>query len=167
MTASILFLGGIRLSTWLCIAAFFVLDVVRRDHRPLLAAVAWLLGFEAAFEASALAYGKEGPTGPIHALLYIIVGPLVAAWIGRRGIRPAPTMMLLVGIGWAAWLAIGFDYNLHTTVGLDPVAEAFNEAIKTLWAFAYLWPLVLSRGAAPSPRPPLFDPRARRPDRSR
>jgi hypothetical protein len=38
--------GGARLSTVLLLAAFLTLAVTRRDFRPAIAAVAWLIGFE-------------------------------------------------------------------------------------------------------------------------
>lgn len=48
---------------------------------------------------------------------------------------------------WAVWIATGFHVNGHTMTGLDPSAEALNEGAKTLWALAYLVPLMRSSRA--------------------
>jgi len=142
--------GGARLSTVLLLAAFLTLAVARRDHRPAVAAVAWLVGFELLFEAT------RRPDG-WHAVVLIGVAGVGIAALARKGIAPSPLLMAATLALWAVWLATGFHVNQHTMVGFQPGAEAFNEGAKTLWGAAYLVPLLLAlrRGRVQSRSPKL------------
>jgi hypothetical protein len=149
--ATILFpAGGARLSTVLLLAAFLTLAVTRRDFRPAIAAVAWLVGFEMLFEAT------RRPDG-WHAIVFIASAVVGIVLLARKGIAPSPLLMAATLALWAAWLATGFHVNQHTMVGFQPGAEAFNEGAKTLWGAAYLVPFLLaarrSRAPSRSPRP--------------
>jgi len=136
--------GGVRLSTLLLFAAFLALAVTRRDHRPAVAAVAWLIGFELLFEATRRPYEW-------HWILFVAVDIVGIALLARKGIAPSPLLLAATLAVWAAWLAAGFHVNHHDTVPFQPGAEAFNEGAKTLWGAAYFVPLLLGRpkGRAP------------------
>lgn len=140
--AAVLFPFGVRLSTWLMVAAFVVLAVVRRNSRFLGAMVAWLGGFEVAYQATAAVVGN-GSTGsgwPVVVLVVFGLVVTVVAW--RRGVRPHRWLMLAVAVVWLVWVATGFSGNAATLTGLDVPGEVLNETAKTLWAFAYLVPLL-------------------------
>ena len=136
-----IFFDGIRVSTWLTALVFVAVYMARRDSRVLVAAFAWIAGFEFAYQVTTLATGHPLPAwhwGPF-ALMAVGVLALIAA--GRAGIWPSPWLMGLVAVLWIAWLAIGFNSN-SATGPLDPLNEALNEAAKTAWALAYLWPFL-------------------------
>ena len=148
--AWVLFPFGVRLSTWLAILAFAGLAIARKDWRPLLAGWAWITGWEATFQVFSLAFGRL-PVGPDGPIFYIILGCVTVPFAARHGARPSlPILACAVGL-LVLWLATGFHVNGHTTIGFDPTAEALNEAAKTLWAVAYLWPLV-KRERRPHPK---------------
>jgi hypothetical protein len=142
--------NGPRLSTDVMLAAFLVLAVRRHDPKPAIAGIAWIVGFENLFEATRRPHVW-------HWILYVAVDVIGIVLLARKGI--APSTLLLAGTlaVWAAWLATGFHVNEHTMVHFQPGAEALNEGAKTLWAAAYLVPLVLGwpQSRAPSrPRQP-------------
>jgi len=140
--SAILFPLGVRLSTWLALGLFLALAAQRRDRAPLLAAAAWLFGFELVFQLTSLAAGRPLPGyhwGPFALIAVGVVSLLAAA---RAGIRPSPLWLLAAGCCFAAWVATGFNVNEHTTAHLDVTGEVLNEAAKTLWAVAYFVPLV-------------------------
>jgi hypothetical protein len=158
--AAVIFPAGVRLSTWLMAGAFLVLAIVRRDGRFLGAMLAWLGGFEVAYQATAALVGN-GSTGsgwPVVGLVLFGLAVTAVAW--RRGVRPHRWLMLAVAVVWIAWLATGFSGNPATLTGLDVPAEVLNETAKTLWALAYLIPLLApagearERGVARGPRTP-------------
>lgn len=140
--AAVLFPAGVRLSTWLPIIAFVGLAVIWREWRPAGAMFAWLAGFEAAYQASTLATGNGLPAAGWTAPALILFGVIVAGETWRRGVRPSVTFMVATAAVWVAWLAIGYPANEPTLVGLNVPAEVLNEAAKTLWAVAYLVPLL-------------------------
>lgn len=153
---SILFPLGVRLSTWLGIALFLYLALARRDRLPLYACLAWLLGFEAAFQIASLALGRL-PVGSDGPIFVVVVGAIGLPWLTRRGARPswwfiAPALVLL-GI----WAGLGLPQNdaqrgmfsLHPHIAhFDVTGEILNEVTKMLWAFAYLLPLTRLGDAA-------------------
>jgi hypothetical protein len=144
---SILFpLGGVRLSTAVTFAVFVTLAIARADRRPLLAAFAWLLGFEAAFQATALVVGHPFPLGRSESVFFLVLGTIVVVWTRRRGTRVYWPPLVAAGVLWVIWVATGFHTNFHTThpAAFDPFAEVLNEVAKTLWAIAYLVPLLRS-----------------------
>jgi hypothetical protein len=147
MAGDLLFpIGGIRLSTLACAAAFLVLAVIRRDQRALLAGWAWLSGFEAAFQSLSLILGPLpfGIDGPIF---YVVLGLATVPWITVHGVKPSLRLMVVTAAIFAVWVATGFHVNDHGMTGFDPLAEGLNEAAKTAWAIAYLWPLLTRRHA--------------------
>jgi hypothetical protein len=139
---AVLFPVGVRLSTWLALAAFPLLALLRRDGRALGAAAAWFFGFEGAYQATALVTGNGLPALGVAAPILVVVGAVAVAIASRARILPAWRVMTVVAAVWIAWVAIGFPANAATLAGFNPMAEVLNEAAKTLWALAYLWPLV-------------------------
>lgn len=142
---AVLFPIGVRLSTWLALAAFAALALLRRERAALAAATAWFLGFEGAYQATALATGQGLPALGLAAPILVILGATVIVAASYFGILPAWKFMVAAGIVWIVWVAIGFPANAASLAGFNPAAEALNEAAKTLWACAYLWPLVATR----------------------
>ena len=161
MTGALLFPFGVRLSTLLTGLAFVSFAAVYRDKRVVLAGWAWLTGFEAAFQATALIIGHPLPFGIDGPIFYVVLGAITVPFSLRFWTRPSLRLMLGVAAIWVIWLATGFHVNLHHMHGFSPFAEALNESAKTLWAVAYLWPLWQQRRR---PHPPtgelLSSPRA-------
>lgn len=139
---ALLFPVGVRLSTWVALACFVALAALRRDGRPLLAGVTWFCGFEGAYQLFALLTGEGLPAIGFAVPFSIGLGAVVVVVASLRRVRPSWRLMLAVAAVWAVWLAVGFPANGPTLVGLDPLAEALNEAAKSLWALAYLVPLL-------------------------
>jgi hypothetical protein len=147
---AILFPLGVRFSTWLTAVVFVFLAIANRDRRFLLAGIAWLTGFEAAFQVASLTLGRL-PLGLPGPIFFIIFGLTVVAFVTRSGVRPDLSLLFLAFAFFAAWVATGFHLNghqhgmfsLHTRIaGFDPTAELLNDVSKTLWAAAYLVPLL-------------------------
>ena len=159
--ASILFPvgGGPRLSTIVAISLFLTLAIAWEEKRPVLACLAWLFSFEVAFQVTSLAFG--------HHVEFLLLGlglVLVPPWLTRRGAKPSLSLLAVALVLFAAWIAAGFHVNVnaHGMMGFDPAAEALNEATKTLWAVAYLVPLLRSpgwRGLSREPPPGVWMPR--------
>jgi hypothetical protein len=146
----ILFPGGaLRLSTALAIGAFGAVAITRGARAPLLAMVAWLVGYEAVFEATAYAFGHDATLGAFHAFFWVVAGLIVVPYAWRRGVRPESRLTVAAAAVFAVWALTGFHVNMHTVVGFDPVAELLNETSKTLWAAAYFVPLVRSGDGLP------------------
>lgn len=148
---SFLFPLGVRLTTWLVILAFCLIAAWRSDRRPLIGLVAWLAGFETAYQVAAFLLHPPAQlqlVAPVS--LSLIVGmPLITVamtWLGARPNLPPLAAALLV---FCVWLAAGFHVNTGTSI--DNISgEALNDASKTLWALAYLLPL---RAREPQTRP--------------
>lgn len=138
-----LFPAGVRLSTWVALASFAAVAVLRRDGRPLLAGITWFLGFEGTYQAFTLLTGHGLPALGLARPILVGLGAVVIMGASLHGVRPSRPLMLAVAVVWAVWVAIGFPANGPTLVGLDPLAEALNEAAKSLWALAYLAPLLV------------------------
>jgi hypothetical protein len=139
----LLFPLGVRLSTWLAGLAFVSFAAFYRDRRFLFAGWAWLTGFEAVFQATALTLGHPLPFGIDGPIFYVLLGVITVAFSLRFWSRPSWRLMAVVAAIWVVWVATGFHVNEHHTAGLNPLAEVFNESMKTLWAVAYLLPLWL------------------------
>ena len=139
--SAVLFPLGVRLSTWLAIAAFFAVELYRRDRVSLYALIAWLFSFEAVFEATQLAFGHDKRLGPIHVVFWLVLAAVLLPILWRHGARPFWPILAGALLVWAVWVETGFQVNEHTSVALDVPAEVLNETAKTLWAAAYLLPL--------------------------
>ena len=98
-------LSGVRLSTIIVLSAFVALTVTRGDRRPLLACLAWLLGFEAAYQVTLLAMGGRLVLGLFAAVFDIVAGCVVVAWAWRRGVRVWWPAFLVVAALWIPWVA--------------------------------------------------------------
>lgn len=137
--ATVLFPFGVRLSTWLAGAAFVGVAVWRRDWRPLAAGFAWIWGFEVAFQVACIAAGYNF-TPVVTRLGWVLVGiPIVvglSSWV-----RPDWRIFLAAAAMFGVWGLAGFGVNTHETV-YSVGDEILNEATKTLWALAYLVPLL-------------------------
>ena len=153
--ASVLFPLGVRLSTWMIVLVFLLLAAWRSDRAPLLAAIAWLASFEAAYQISAMILRTPSPipvVGPVS-LSLLIGAPLVALAMTALGARPNLYVLALALLVFVAWLATGFHVNTGTEI-VSVTGEALNDASKALWALAYIVPLlVLDRSARPAARP--------------
>ena len=155
---SMLFPGGVRLSTWLALLAFLALAAWRGDGRPFVAGLAWLWGFEAAYQITCILTGNGSPASTAPVLIPLGVVCVVAAKF--YGVRPSWSIMVPVGVIWAIWIAVGFPANGHGLTDFNPTAEVLNEAAKLLWAAAYFVPLLrVSAGVAGSRASDLESPR--------
>jgi hypothetical protein len=147
---AILFPLGVRLSTLIAAGAFVSVAAVRRERLALLAGFAWLAGFEAAFQIASLALNRL-PLGLPSPIFFITLGSATLLLAHRKGVRVHPGFLAVGVLLMVVWVATGFHLNghqhgmfsLHTRiVGFDPTAEFLNEASKTAWALAYLWPFL-------------------------
>ena len=133
--------AGIRTSTVILAAVLFASGLlVRRSLvQAVLAPTAWLLGWESAWRVTnQLVLGGVGlPAGPIW-----WIGAPAVALAYAAGVRVEWRWLALTAGIWVVWLATGWHYNLITSPHIDWVAEALNEAAKTAWGLAYLWPMV-------------------------
>lgn len=102
--------------------------------------MAWFLGFEGTYQASALLTGDGLPASGAAAPLLVGVGIVAVLVAARQGVLPSRRLMLAVAVVWIVWVGIWFPANAPTLVGFDPLSEALNETAKTLWALAYLVP---------------------------
>lgn len=137
--AAVLFPLGVRLSTWVVLAVFVAVAVRRDEWPPVLAAAAWLTGWEATFQVASFASGNL-PVGPVGPTFLVVVGAVTVPIVTRAGVHPDLRLLGVAFLVFAVWVATGFHVNGHSMVGFDPAAEALNEAAKTLWAVAYLVP---------------------------
>jgi hypothetical protein len=164
---AILFPLGVRLSTLIAAGGFVAVAAVRRERLSLLAGFAWLAGFEAAFQVASLALNRL-PLGLPSPIFFITLGSATLLLTHRKGVRVHFGFLVVGVLFMVVWVATGFHLNghqhgmfsLHTRIaGFDPAGEFLNEASKTAWALAYLWPLLRSRVApafsrdAAAPRP--------------
>jgi hypothetical protein len=140
--ASVLFPLGVRLSTWATIAVFLAVAGTRRETKPLLACWAWLWGFEAAYDLASIAFRPWSQGFLPEASLYAILGLTTIVWMTNHGVRPSlPLLGAALGL-MVLWIALGFHQNFHSAKVIAPGTEALNEATKTMWALAYLWPFL-------------------------
>ena len=147
MEVMILFPLGVRLSTWIVLGVFLVLGL--RDRRYWLAAAAWLVGFELVFQITSttriLIRGGLHPSSwwqPVVVFGAYLLG-LSFVWVAaQRGARPS---LLILGLSLGLWIVLlksGLHTNGHTMSDFSVESEALNEGSKTLWALAYLIPLI-------------------------
>lgn len=143
-----MFVEGIRVSTLATVLLFPTAGALRGgDKRALIAAAAWLAGFETAYQVTALLMGTNAypAAAPFLALPGAIVVPFVTK---RYGVRPSPPFVLLTAAIWLIWILFGFHANQHETPEqFSAFTEALNVSAKTSWALAYLW------GLRTAPRP--------------
>jgi hypothetical protein len=108
------------------------------DGRALIAALAWLTGFETAYQITALLMGTNAfPAAvPWLGLPGVIVVPLAAR---RYGVTPSRPWVFVSVAVWIVWIAFGFHANQHETPDRFSVfTEVLNETTKTVVAVAYL-----------------------------
>lgn len=139
--------SGIRISTLAVLVLILAAGVVRR--RPVLglcAAMAWLFGFEIAWQWTNNLLGRAGPGGSINWVNIMVTTTEAAGWViaaHALGLRPQRWLVVAMITGWIVWLGLGFPVNAkmpHT--GFSVEAELLNEGLKTLWGLAYLFPLL-------------------------
>ena len=147
VVAHVLFPLGIRLSTWLVLAIFLALGL--RDRRFWLAGAAWIGSWEIAYQLSQTTevlahwHGRGSWWAAVIVIWTYACGIVLVLAAARRGARPDLRFIAASVIVWAIWIVTGFHVNGHTMRHFDPTAEALNEAAKTLWALAYLTPLLV------------------------
>jgi hypothetical protein len=143
--------GGMRISTWVALAAFVSLNIARPDRKALLAAAAWLFGFEVPFQLTSLAEGRPLPAWGFGPFILIALGVVSVSVAWQHGVRPAVPLLVLAAVIWLAWVATGFHVNEHDlSTGFNSTGEAMNEAAKSAFALAYLWPLWRSIPSRPA-----------------
>jgi hypothetical protein len=142
-TTAILFPLGVRLSTWLMALVFVALAVKRRDSLPILALLAWLFAFEAAYDAASIGLRPWSQGFVPAAVFFLILGTATVVWMTSNGVRPFLPLTAAAALLMAVWMATGFHQNFHDATTIDPGAEALNEGAKTLLAAAYLVPVLL------------------------
>src|ERR1051326_6536503 len=138
-----LFLLGVRISTWLTVLVFGLIAAWRSERAPLLAAIAWLASFESAYQIASMILKTPPPIpliGPVSISL-LVGAPAVALLMTAMGARANPLLLGLALLTFGVWIATGFHVNTGTVV-VSPTGEALNDAAKTLWALAYLLPLL-------------------------
>jgi len=144
MLPSGIFLDGIRTSTWATAAVFAVLCAYRQDWKVMGYCAVWLTGFEVAYQLTALVMGTNmfPLAAPVLMVPGLIIVPIATF---RYGVKPSLPTMGLVAAVWIVWIALGFHANQHERPSVfDPLTEALNEGAKTLWAAAYLLPLLVT-----------------------
>jgi hypothetical protein len=144
--AAALFPLGVRLTTWLTVGVFVVIAAWRSERAPLVAVIAWLAGFEAAYQVAAMILHRPHPVpliGPVSISL-LVGAPAVTAAMTMLGARPNRLLLAVALLVFGVWVAAGFHVNTGTTV-VSSTGEALNDLSKTLWALAYLLPLVGGR----------------------
>jgi hypothetical protein len=147
---NLIWLGSahIRTSTLLMVGLLIAAGALRR--RPLqgvLAAMAWLVGYESIWQLTAN-WMLDRPIGwPVGLGLGVVVIVYVVAGVRLdwRWVGVAVTFFL-------AWMLIGFHYNVPETRHFDWWSESLNELSKTAWGLAYLWPLLRQAKRGSDPR---------------
>jgi hypothetical protein len=151
MLATMLFLFGVRISTWTTVLVFALLAAWRSERAPLLAAIAWLASFETAYQIAAMILRTPSPVplvGPVSISL-LVGAPAVALLMTAMGARANRFVLGLALLAFVVWIATGFHVNTDTVI-VSPTGEALNDTAKTLWALAYLLPLLRARRPHPS-----------------
>jgi hypothetical protein len=155
MLATMLFLFGVRISTWTTVLVFALLAAWRSERAPLLAAIAWLASFETAYQIAAMILRTPSPVplvGPVSISL-LVGAPAVALLMTAMGARANRFVLGLALLAFVVWIATGFHVNTDTVI-VSPTGEALNDTAKTLWALAYLLPLLHARRPQPSAMKP-------------
>jgi hypothetical protein len=133
----------IRTSTFLLGLLLLGFALIRR--RPLqgvLAALAWIAGYEAAWQLTAYLLHGRPEIWPVlpSAAVALAVSMFAGVAVDRRW------LLVTAGLG-VVWILTGYHYNYPWTVHMDWWAELMNEGTKVAWGMAYLWPLLYSRKA--------------------
>lgn len=141
-SAGWLFIAGVRVSTMVTWTAFVFVGVAQHNlKRALLAAAMWLCGWEVAWQ-----FARWLKVAHHHASWSLAIFAALAGFVvllQRRAIRPSLPLIGVALLFSVIWIVTGFHINQHTVTHFDPLAEGLNEAAKTAWAIAYLWPLWL------------------------
>ena len=142
---------GIRTSTVLLAVILFDAGLMVRSFlQAVFAPLAWLLGFESLWTVTThLVVKGAAPLGPIW-----WIGAPAAAAAYAAGVRVEWRWLALTVVLWALWVATGFHYNLPTNPQVNWEAEALNEATKTAWGLAYLWPMLRRTKLLSTPKLP-------------
>ena len=131
---------GIRTSTVLMGVLLVVFGALRRQ--PLqgqLAALAWVFGFEIAFEVTAfVTSGGHEPGAPG----WLVIGAVANLMAWEAKVKVEWRWFALTGVLWVIWVAMGFHYNMRGVGTIDWGNEIINELAKTAWGMAYLWPFL-------------------------
>ena len=131
---------GIRTSTVAMGVLLVVIGALRRQ--PLqgqLAALAWVFGFEIAWEITG--YWMSGGRLPgAPGWLPVGAAAIIMAWEAKVQIEWR--WLAVTAVLWLIWVATGFHYNMQTDRSIDWGSELVNEAAKTAWGLAYLWPFL-------------------------
>jgi hypothetical protein len=139
---------------WSTLLTFAVVAVVvgLRTRRPLIAvvaALAWLSGFEILYQATGLIRHGWSPL----TLTYTTAGTAgwtIALW--WAGFRPNWKLVAVFAASWVAWVALGFDSNMPDRIipGADLTFswtdEAMNVGTKTLLAVAVAFGTLAATG---------------------
>ncbi|MEO8744973.1 MAG: hypothetical protein ABI334_07455 [Candidatus Dormiibacterota bacterium] len=151
---TLLWIGSIRTSTVGMVIVLLTTAIARRDRNALLAAPAYFLGFESAWQGTnaVLAILGFGYAEADFGWISSGIGWVLAAWF--VGVRPSLPIAGLAAILWAVWLATGFHSNAPHPSSIDWTAEVLNELAKTTWGLAYLVPIVRAKRAAGFPLRP-------------
>ncbi len=143
---------GVRNTTLLTALAFVVVGLARRRPSALLAAAAWLVGFEALWQWTYMVMSGLDP----HMWTWIsdgwawapgalaVAGPATALAARLAGARIERRWLLLTAALWVVWVLDGLRAN-YPGRPFDIVAELINVSVKTTWALAYLVPLARAR----------------------
>jgi hypothetical protein len=123
------FIGPIRLSTVLAFIATLVILTLRRSALvAFVAGMGWVSAFEIVYQAFGTIYGRHDALHLFY-LAFSMSGWVMAAYV--VGIRPHPGLLVVWGLLFLGWLAIGFQPNLYDHPGRFSVAqELFNVATK-------------------------------------
>jgi len=124
-----------RTSTVVLAAVLLVVGVIRR--RPLhgvLATLAWIAGFEAAWQFTIFHFAGRPMGWPIPGSIAVVAEVSLILGVEWRWLAVAAAV-------WVVWLPSGFHYNVPQDPHIDWWAEFLNETAKTAWGLAYLWPL--------------------------
>src|SRR5260370_40243287 len=124
-----------RTSTVVMAALLLLVGVIRRRRlHGVLAALAWIAGFEAAWQFTIYHFAGRRIGWPIPGSVAVVA--VVSLFVGVEW-----RWLVLVGALWLVWMLSGFHYNVPTDQHIDWWAEFLNETSKTAWGLAYLWPL--------------------------
>lgn len=140
---------GIRTST----VAFGVLLVAfgafrRQPLQGQLAALAWVFGFEIAWEITGY-WASGGRLAGAPGWLVVGAAALIMAW--EANVQVEWRWFAVTAVLWLIWVATGFHYNMAGDRQINWGSELINEATKTAWALAYLWPFLRSSRVALTP----------------
>src|ERR1700694_5807589 len=142
MTSLLFIHSWVRTTTVLMALLLVAFGLIRgRPVHGFLAALAWIVGYEAASALTAhLLHGH-----PLGAIVPSAVAALAVSLFA--GVAVDRRWLLLAAAVWLVWVLSGFHYNYSWTVRFDWSAELLNETSKIAWGLAYLWPLMYSRKA--------------------